>query len=68
MLSGLKMAAGMGNFRVDPSSASNEQKLWFRQCLVRVAAAAIATECVIGSVRGDHKSAANQSDENLDSM
>jgi hypothetical protein len=32
MLGGLKMAAGMGNFRVGPSSASNEQKLWFQQC------------------------------------
>jgi hypothetical protein len=38
------------------------------QCLVRVAATAIATKCVIGSVRGDHKPAANQSDENLNPM
>jgi hypothetical protein len=34
MLSGLKTAAGIGNFRLSPSSASNEQKLWFQQYLV----------------------------------
>jgi hypothetical protein len=48
-----------------PVNASKEQQLSFLQCLVRVAATAIATEGVVGSVRGDHKSATNQSDENL---
>jgi hypothetical protein len=33
-----------------------------------LATTAIATESVIGSVRGDHKPAANQCDENLSPM
>ena len=33
-----------------------------------MATTAIPTECVIGSVRDDHESAANQSDENLRSV
>jgi hypothetical protein len=62
------VAAGPSTLKQLARQPSDEYQLWFRQCLVRVAATAIATECVIGSVRGDHKSAANQSDEDLDSM
>jgi hypothetical protein len=48
-----------------PSVVSNECHQRSERCLAGVVATAIATECVIGSVRGDHEAAANQCNENF---